>query len=126
MSNFDLYNKNQTEIITYFNFILDNVTKIDSRKNVTFIDFLIDFGGFFQSLSLLVLALSKPFTFKTHEFSIFQNHVKKHDNDSYQHNNRILYENYYSKYLMPIEFWFFKNDIRNKIFKFITCGKFEV
>ena len=72
-----------SDMVVYFNFILDDFATEYTRKHYTLIDLFEEMGGLIKQFALIAILLMKPFTFMRHDLLVFENHAKSHKMKKY-------------------------------------------
>ena len=89
-SNTDPYNLYKDDLVWYFNLLMDNQATLYTRKHYTLIDIFEEQGGLIKQVTLIALLLMKPFIFKRHDLTVFQDHVEKSDMKKFKYNEAKL------------------------------------
>ena len=69
---------------------MDNQATLYTRKHYTLIDIFEEQGGLIKQVTLIALLLMKPFIFKRHDLTVFQDHVEKSDMKKFKYNEAKL------------------------------------
>ena len=77
ISKSDPKNLKDTDMVIYFNLVLDNIGTVYNRKHYNFVDLMEQIGGLTNFCLIIVVTLMIPFTFKIHELEIFLDFEKK-------------------------------------------------
>ena len=59
------------DLVSYFNFVLDDSGTSYSRTRYNLIDLLEQTGGLMQCITLMTIIVLSPFKFKRHELKVF-------------------------------------------------------